>query len=158
MNKQTTNRTHAPMRKNKQTFSTLMLLKTKVTFSSSNLCQGYITADMIMVLSDLKEEIKKRKAGITYISNFFSKLRYLLLRQQIYWSELLSCRNFKTLSRSTSYIVRASEAYHLFYYLVDAADLLFTPSRQFENLLTLYSSCIHTLSCLLYGYQLNGLM
>lgn len=61
MNKQTTNRTHAPMRKNKQTFSTLMLLKTKVTFSSSNPGQGYITADMIMVLSDLKEEIKKKE-------------------------------------------------------------------------------------------------
>ena len=49
---------------NEQThFSTLMLSKTSVTFSSNSPCQGYVTADTIMVLSNLKEPIKRLKTG-----------------------------------------------------------------------------------------------
>ena len=51
---------------NKHTFSTLMLSKTNVTFSSNTPGQGYITADIIMVLSHLKEAKKGIKAGRVY--------------------------------------------------------------------------------------------
>lgn len=40
-----------------------MFSKTKVTFSSNSLGQGYITADMIIVLSHLKEPRKRIQAG-----------------------------------------------------------------------------------------------
>lgn len=40
----------------KKTFSTFMFSKTKVTFSSNTPGQGYITADIIMVLSHLKQQ------------------------------------------------------------------------------------------------------
>ena len=40
-----------------------MLSKTNVTFSSNTSCQGYITADIIMVLSHLKEQMKRKKVG-----------------------------------------------------------------------------------------------
>ena len=46
----------------KHTSSTLMLSKTNVMFSDIS-GRGYITADMIMVLSNLKEPIKRIKAG-----------------------------------------------------------------------------------------------
>ena len=47
----------------KHSFSTLMLSKTNVTFSSNTSCQGYIAADIIMVLSHLKEQMKRIKVG-----------------------------------------------------------------------------------------------
>ena len=40
-----------------------MLSKTNVMFSFNTSGRGYITADMIMVLSHLKEPIKRIKAG-----------------------------------------------------------------------------------------------
>ena len=46
----------------KHIFSTLMLSKTNVMFSDTS-GRGCITADMIMVLSHLKEPIKRIKAG-----------------------------------------------------------------------------------------------
>ena len=41
--------------------TTLMLSKINVTFCCNTSCQGYITADMIMVFSHLKEPIKRKK-------------------------------------------------------------------------------------------------
>jgi len=50
----------------KHTFFTSMLSKTNVTFSCNTLGEGYITADIIMVLSHLKEANKGIKAGRVY--------------------------------------------------------------------------------------------
>ena len=47
----------------KHSFSTLMLSKTNVMFSSNTSCGGYITADIIMVLSHLKNKFKRIKVG-----------------------------------------------------------------------------------------------